>query len=217
MAGNSKGCGIVLVVDDDACVRALVCTVLEGAGFAVAEAGTGEEAIAAALADRPHAVVLDVKLPGISGYEVCRRLRDDFGDSLPILFVSGERVESYDRVAGLLLGADDSLTKPFAPDELLARLHGLLRRASPPPAASDLTGRELEVLGLLAAGLGQPEIADQLVISPKTVATHIERILSKLGVHTRAQAVARAYRDGLLEPTGRGEGPRPAAGPLNRP
>ncbi|MHB1243420.1 MAG: response regulator transcription factor, partial [Gaiellaceae bacterium] len=80
-------------------------------------------------------------------------------------------------------------------DELLARLRCVLRRSSPPaPAKGVLSRRELEVLTLLAEGLRQPEIAARLVISPKTVGTHIERILGKLDAHSRAQAVAIAYR-----------------------
>jgi DNA-binding NarL/FixJ family response regulator len=103
-------------------------------------------------------------------------------------------------VAGLLLGGDDYLVKPFDPDELLARA----RRLLPAPLidgrkAHELTRRELHVLSLLVDGLTQSEIADKLVISPKTVSKHIEHILAKLGVHSRAQAVALAVRGGLLE------------------
>ena len=140
-------------------------------------------------------------MPGISGYEVCHVLREQYGPSLPVVFVSGERTESFDRVAGLLVGADDYLAKPVAPDELVARVRGLLRRAEEwGPASARLTQRELEVLRRLAHGQEQSEIAAGLVISPKTVATHIERVLRKLEVHSRAQAVAVAYRDRLVEP-----------------
>ena len=192
----------VLIVDDDPGVRALLARVLEGAGFTTYAAESGEEALAQARSQRPSLVLLDIRLPGVSGYEVCHELRSTFGDEVAIVFVSGVRTEPFDRAAGLMLGADDYLVKPFAPDELVARVRRLLERATPSsPRALNLTGRELEILGLLAEGLQQAEIAARLVISPKTVATHIEHVLGKLEVHSRAQAVARAYRDGLLQPS----------------
>ena len=185
----------MLVVDDDALFRAHVRSVLEEGGYRVVEAVDGLAALASVRAARPAAVILDVNMPRLSGYEVCRSLREEHGPELPLMFVSGERTESFDRVAGLTIGADDYLVKPFAADELLARLRSLLRRAGrPEAAASTLTRRELEVLRLLADGLDQAEIAERLVISPKTVGTHIERILAKLGAHSRAEAVALAYR-----------------------
>ena len=146
--------------------------------------------------------MLDVNLPAISGYEVCRRLRDRYADALPIVFLSGERTESFDGRGPLFIGADDYLVKPFAPDELVARVQRLLERMhapTPPRGLSRLTKRELEVLGLLAEGKSQADIADELVISQKTVGMHIEHILSKLGVKSRAQAVALACKDRLLE------------------
>jgi DNA-binding response OmpR family regulator len=187
----------VLVVDDDASLRAIVCTVLGQAGYEAAEAGTGEEAVAMAAARRPSLVVLDVHLPGVSGYEVCRELKERFGSSLPVIFISGERVESYDRVAGLLIGADDYVCKPFAPDELVTRARGLIGRTTA-KVGSTLTTRELEVLRLLTTGMEASDIASELSISQKTVAKHLEHVLAKLEVHTRAQAVALAYREGLL-------------------
>jgi DNA-binding NarL/FixJ family response regulator len=191
--------GPVLIAEDDELARELVRELLEREGYRTASAACGESALATARAETPSLALLDVNLPGLSGYEVCSVLRRRFGVNFPIIFVSGERVESYDRVAGLLLGADDYMVKPFAPDELLARVRGLLRRAENGSAvASSLTSRERDVLQLLAEGLEQAEIAEQLVISPRTVATHIERILPKLGVRSRAQAVAAAYRDGLV-------------------
>jgi DNA-binding response OmpR family regulator len=187
----------VLVVDDDERFRAFVATTLRTAGFESIEAATGPEGLACADSEPVDVVLLDVLLPGISGYEVCRRLRDRFGESLPILFVSGVRTDAIDRVAGLLLGSDDYLVKPFAPDELVARVCALLRRReralAPIRNGWGLTPREAEVLGLLASGLGQAEIASRLVISPKTVGTHIEHILSKMGARSRAQAVALAH------------------------
>jgi DNA-binding NarL/FixJ family response regulator len=189
----------VLVVDDDEAQRELISTVLGRAGFSTVDAANGEEAMAAARRHQPRLVVLDVLLPDVSGYEVCHRLRDEFGSTVSIVFLSGERTEGLDRAAGLLVGADDYLVKPFSPDELLARVRVRLPAAPEEPSLpSDLTKRELEVLRLLSDGLSQKEIASSLVISSKTVAAHIQHILGKLGVHSRAQAVAQAYRRGLL-------------------
>jgi DNA-binding NarL/FixJ family response regulator len=141
-----------------------------------------------------------------TGFEVLSELRDEFGAGLLVMLVSGQRTAPHDRVAGLLLGADDYVLKPFEPEELVARVRAVLRRSEPAPrvpAAGNesfhLTPRELEILRLLAEGLTQDQIAKQLVIAPKTVATHIERILGKLGVQSRAQAVALAFREELVE------------------
>jgi two-component system response regulator VanR len=121
----STDCGTVLVVDDDDDFRALVGALLRGVGFAVREADCADEAIVAAREARPDLVLTDVNMPAGSGYELCRRLRDEFGEELPIVFLTGERIESIDRVAGLLLGADDYLVKPFDPGELVARARRL--------------------------------------------------------------------------------------------
>ena len=194
---SGANAGAVLVVDPDDAERADIARVFVTAGYAVRQVATGEAALDAAREDAPSAVVLEVALGGdFSGYEVCRALRRSFGPELPIVFLSGVRTESYDRVAGLLVGADDYLVKPYAADELLTRV----RRLHPRPASgtAKLTKRQDEVLRLLAEGLPQSTIAQQLFISSKTVGTHIEHILSKLGVQSRAQAVARAYRDELV-------------------
>lgn len=201
MATRAEAMGSVLVVDDDAGIRTLVHEIFARAGFDVTEAEDGREALELAQRRRPALVVLDVRMPFVGGYETCRALRERFGEELPIVFVSGERTEAFDRTAGLLLGADDYLPKPFDPDELLARARRLLRRRSVARAPeeradafAELTPREVEVLRLLARGMRQSEIARSLVISPKTAATHIQNILGKLGVHSRAEAVAAAHR-----------------------
>jgi DNA-binding response OmpR family regulator len=187
----------VLVVDDDAELRTLLTSALAQAGFETLEAATGAAALECASRRRPRLVVLDVRLPDLSGYEVCRELRDRLGASVPVLFVSGERIESFDRVAGLLVGGDDYLTKPFEIDELVARARRLLER--PPQERSPrLTGREHQVLELLAEGLTAAEVAVDLTISRRTVGTHIEHIYEKLGARTRAHAVGLAFRAGLL-------------------
>jgi two-component system nitrate/nitrite response regulator NarL len=202
-----NGAATVLLVEDDEGLRGLMTSLLEEASYTTVQVGSGEDALQVTTQRRIDIALLDVELPGLSGYEVCRRLREQLGPSLPIMFVSGSRTEALDRVAGLLIGADDYLVKPFAPEELLARVRALLRRAQAGRPANGngtgngnggLTSRELQVLHLLAEGRSQSEIAKELVISPKTVGTHLERILGKLGVHSRAQAVAVAYREGLL-------------------
>lgn len=196
---------LVLVVEDDGDYREHLRVVLEGAGFDVAEAGNGEEALRMAGKTKPALVVLDVHLPGFSGYEICRAFRRDHDGRVGIILLSGSKTDSIDRANGLGIGADDYVLKPFDSDELVARLRAVLRRIQPTPGASAgarnsfrLTPRELEILGLLTDGLTQDQIAHQLVIAPKTVATHIERILSKLGVQSRTQAVALAFREELV-------------------
>jgi DNA-binding NarL/FixJ family response regulator len=192
----------VLLADEDEESRSALAGLLNDAGFDVIEAGTGEDALAVARQLVPSAVVLEIPLGGISGYEVCRALREEIGEELPIVFVSGARTEPYDRAVGLIVGADDYVVKPYAPDELLARVRRLVRRSRPAVArsASGLTRRELEVLELLADGRSAQEISSALFISAKTVSTHIEHIFTKLGVTSRVQAVAVAFRDGLVTP-----------------
>ena len=190
----------ILLVDDDEGMRALLTEIFSAAGFTALTAASGEEALELAASGKPALVVLDVSLPGCSGYEVCSRLRQTFGQTIGIVFLSGERTESLDHVAGLLLGADDYVVKPFDPDQLVARVRAILRRGAHevPKQTSGLTRREQQVLQLLAQGQAQAEIASELVISTKTVGTHIEHILAKLEVRSRAQAVALAYREDLL-------------------
>jgi DNA-binding NarL/FixJ family response regulator len=199
MPRTQQGQG-VLVVDDDRDMRRLVTRLLEPLGYVVHEASTAAAALSMTARERPAVVLLDVHLPDISGYEVLRRLRDEFGDDIAIVFLSGERTEEFDRTAGMLLGADDYIVKPFARGEFIARVRRAIDRlsAAQAPARSNLTPRELEVLELLADGLGQKKIAQALFITPKTVATHIQRILTKLDVHSRAEAVAFAHRNQLF-------------------
>jgi DNA-binding response OmpR family regulator len=170
----------VLVVDDDPLFREFASTILIRAGYRSIEAATGEEALQLAERERPAVVVLDVHLPGISGHEVCLEL-GRAGERPPVLFVSGERIEPYDRVAGLLVGGDDYLVKPFAPDELLARMRALIRRAreTTPPG---LTSDERNLVRFLRQGLGAGEVAQRLGETSNTVRDRIDDVLRKLGV-----------------------------------
>jgi DNA-binding NarL/FixJ family response regulator len=193
--------GGILVVDDDDGFRSFVAELLESVGYDTTQLTSGAAVLAAVADDRPGAVLLDVQLPGLNGYEVCRELRDRYGDSIAIVFISGERTTALDRSAGVLLGADDYLVKPVDPGELIARVRRFVERphsngsVGSSQKLDSLTVREHEVLDLLAEGLRQEDIAGKLVISPKTVATHIQRILGKLEVRSRAQAVSIALRD----------------------
>ena len=120
----------ILVVDDDPPILRMLGRTLEAEGYVVSSAVDGGAALAAVERSAPDLVVLDVAMPGVDGLAVCRRLRGK-GLALPILLLTA-RDELRDRVAGLDAGADDYLVKPFAPEELLARVRALLRRGSAP-------------------------------------------------------------------------------------
>jgi DNA-binding NarL/FixJ family response regulator len=200
--------GVLLVVDDDRGFCEFITTLFANAGLDVAAAGVADEAMEVARQRHIDAALLDVELPGISGYELCRELRDAHGQELPVIFVSGTRVDPIDRAAGILVGGDDYLVKPVDPDELLARVRRLLERAGSwtRPATSDLSEREVEVLQLVAEGWPPADVAKRLFISRKTVSSHMQRIFTKLDVHTRAQAVAVAYQAGLIRVPSNGNG-----------
>ena len=117
--------GTILVIEDEPNIADLVDLYLSRDGYRVVKQATGEGGLAAVRDQRPRLVVLDVGLPDIDGLEVCRRIRAT--SSLPVIFLTA-RAEEIDRVLGLELGADDYLTKPFAPAELVARVKAVLRR-----------------------------------------------------------------------------------------
>jgi DNA-binding response OmpR family regulator len=125
----------VLVVDDEPEIVRLVRDYLERAGFAVAAADDGESALRAAHRDRPDIVILDLGLPGLDGLDVARELRR--GGEVPIIMLTA-RTEEADRVAGLELGADDYVAKPFSPRELVARVRAVLRRTDSARSQGDV-------------------------------------------------------------------------------
>jgi DNA-binding response OmpR family regulator len=152
---------LVLVVDDEPIVAEVVGHYLRRDGFAVASASTGPEGLAAALENAPQAIVLDVMLPGMDGFEVCRRLRES-NVTAPIILLTA-RGEEADRVGGLGIGADDYVVKPFSPAEVVARVKAQLRRVrldTQPAAVPDgvLRGGEvtLDYLQRSVAVRGEP-------------------------------------------------------------
>lgn len=129
--------GVALVIEDDEAIGALVGAYLEQAGFDVVRECTGEGGLDAVGRQPPRVVVLDLGLPDFDGFELCRRLRGS-GDA-PILILTA-RDEEADRIIGLELGADDYVTKPFSPRELVARVRAVLRRTDPSPAEAESIG-----------------------------------------------------------------------------
>lgn len=134
----------ILTVEDDERIRTAVKLALEDEGWTVDEAASGEDAIATFAHAPADVVLIDIMLPGIDGFELCRALRR--GSDVPIVMVTA-RADTHDVVAGLEAGADDYLTKPFAPKELSARIRALLRRARPAkPGHPKLVFGDLEIV-----------------------------------------------------------------------
>lgn len=134
----------ILAVEDDERIRAAVKLALEDEGWTVDEAASGEEAVILFLRQPADVVLIDIMLPGIDGFELCRTIRRH--SDVPIVMVTA-RSDTHDVVAGLEAGADDYLTKPFAPKELSARIRALLRRARPAhPAHPKLVFGDLEII-----------------------------------------------------------------------
>ena len=179
--------GTILVVDDEPGIVTIVRDYLDRAGFRVLTAGDGETALRLARTERPSLVLLDLMLPGLDGLDVTRALRQDPStNGLPLIMLTA-RVDETDRVAGLELGADDYITKPFSPREVVARVRAVLRRAEGPPTYNgvlragdlaidlqrrtvrrgdtpvELTATEFDLLATLARQPGRPFTRAQLV------------------------------------------------------
>jgi DNA-binding NarL/FixJ family response regulator len=211
----------VVIADDQALVRAGLRMILESQADieVVAEAGDGEEALAACKQHHPDVVLMDVKMPRLNGLEALRRMAA-LGDSTRVLILTTFDLDEYVYEA-LRDGASGFLLKDVRPDQLIEAVRGVMdgdallapsvtrrliekfMQASRLPAATSsllgrLTPRESEVLKLVARGLKNSEIAETLFLSESTVKTHVARLLSKLELRDRAQAVVLAYESGLV-------------------
>src|SRR5918996_1705650 len=175
----------VLVVDDEPMVREVLARYLEREGYAVDVAEDGEQALATYAATTPHLVLLDLMLPRIDGLEVFRRIRDGARDDpRPAVIMLTAKGDETDRIVGLELGADDYVTKPFSPREVVARVQAVLRRDAPTkPAAGtqrlsftgldvDGAGREVRVMGQVVPLTPKEfDLLHLMASSPRTVFT----------------------------------------------
>ena len=216
----------VLLVDDDPRLRDLVGLALERAGFAVLTAADGQRALTHAARERPDLIVLDVGLPELDGFEVCRRLRRS--SDVPVLFLTA-RDDEVDRIVGLELGADDYVTKPFSPRELVARVRAILKRTHGAAGAEvlahgrltldraahrcavagaevALTGTEFRLLACLMAAPDRMHGRAQVVaaiwgagsaVSDRTLDSHLRNLRRKLAEAGLPDAVATRHGVGL--------------------
>ncbi|HEY3727115.1 MAG TPA: response regulator transcription factor [Solirubrobacteraceae bacterium] len=220
-----SGSVAVLIADDQALVRAGFRAILdEQPGIrVVGEAGDGRDAIDLVRRRHPDVVLMDIQMPDIDGLEAARRILADADDDHPVAILMLTTFDLNEYVYDALrAGASGFLLKDVLPEQLIAavrvvaagdaliaptitkRLIEQFARTAPPrvppSALGELTPRELETLTLVARGLSNSEIADEFVLSQATVKTHVKRVLSKLGLRDRVQAVVLAYEAGLVTP-----------------
>jgi DNA-binding response OmpR family regulator len=180
----------ILVVEDEASIASFVAMYLKRAGFAVRVASTGGDALEQAAAEAPSLIVLDLMLPDLDGIEVCRRVRQR--SDVPILMLTA-RDDDVDKIIGLEVGADDYVTKPFNPGELVARVKSILRRAN--PERRELESACLE-LGDLTIDAGRREVTvgdEQVQLAPKEFDLLWELLDHRGLVLTRDQLLERVW------------------------
>jgi DNA-binding response OmpR family regulator len=180
----------ILVVEDEGSIASFVSLYLKNAGYTVRTASTGSEALSQVAAQMPNLIVLDLMLPDIDGIEVCKRVRQQ--SDVPILMLTA-RDEDVDKIIGLEVGADDYLTKPFNPRELVARVKSILRRAAP-----ERRERESEVLdhGDLHIDAGRREVTvvdEEIQLAPKEFDLLWELLDHRGLVLTRDQLLERVW------------------------
>ena len=213
----------VLIADDQVLVRAGFRMIIEtDPGLrVVSEAGDGEQAIEAARQYHPDIVLMDIRMPVVDGLEATRRIVSG-PDAPRVVILTTYDLDEYVFDA-LLAGASGFLLKDLEPESLLAGIHTVAsgesllspsvtrrlieafvddhrRPQEAPSGLADLTGRELEIFRLIAAGLSNAEIAAQLYLSTTTIKSHVARVLEKLQIRDRIQAVVLAYESGIIRP-----------------
>jgi DNA-binding NarL/FixJ family response regulator len=212
-----------IVVDDQALVRTGFSLILgtEPDIEVVAEAADGRQGVELCRRHRPDVVLMDIRMPELDGIEATRLIRDDPDSSARVLILTTFDLDEYVYEA-LRAGASGFLLKDTPPDDLIAAVRvladgeallapSITRRLieefasagaalRPIAGLDDLTEREVEVLRLMARGLSNVEIAGELYLGETTVKTHVSRVLTKLGVRDRVQAVVAAYESGLVRP-----------------
>jgi DNA-binding response OmpR family regulator len=180
----------VLVVEDESSIASFVALYLKNAGYAVKTSATGNEALAEVSAETPALIVLDLMLPDIDGIEVCRRIRKS--SDVPILMLTA-RDEDVDKIIGLEVGADDYLTKPFNPRELVARVKSILRRSG--PERRQIESKQIRH-GLLLVDAGRREVHvgdEEIQLAPKEFDLLWELLDHRGLVLTRDQLLERVW------------------------
>ena len=213
----------IVIADDQALVRAGFRMILEAEGDlrVVGEAGDGAQAVDVARLTRPDIVLMDIRMPVLDGIEATRRIMAAVREPPRVLILTTFDLDEY-VLEALRAGASGFLLKDVPPEQLVAGLRAVAEgdsllapsvtrrliesfvrdhlHARRPPQLDDLTAREAEIFGLVARGLSNAEIAERLVVSHTTVKTHVARVLAKLELRDRIQAVVLAYETGIIRP-----------------
>jgi DNA-binding NarL/FixJ family response regulator len=206
----------LLLIDDDPNLILLVQDYLEFQGYGVMTADNGQEALDLLQQQVPDLIICDIMMPEMDGYELVKRIRQDSRVSwIPVIFLSAKG-QTTDRVKGLSTGADVYLVKPFEPEELVAQVESSLKQANrlmhkngrseyspqqgepiPVPADVTLTRTETKVVQLVAQGLANREIAENLDVSQRTIESHVSNMLNKTRLHNRTELARWAIQNGL--------------------
>jgi DNA-binding NarL/FixJ family response regulator len=207
----------ILVVDDEAKLLRAVAVDLRGEGYDVATARSGAEALALVAQSLPDLIVSDIRMPGMDGYQLARRLRENQRTAIiPIIFLTAKDT-SAERIEGFRAGVDAYITKPFEPDELLVVIAGILRRIERTHAEiarivgrteaavaksefidEDLTDAEARIARAVARGLSNKEIAQEFRISVRTVEHHVRHILAKKNFSNRVELALHVKEVGTI-------------------